>query len=329
MIRHVLIALALFTFGWAHAGEASAEAHWRNYGADPAYSSKQSAIADAANVFRRAGWPPEAVAAMVEEMRTTPAERITLRNGDRLDFMRTGPSGLWHDVVVDFVSHGNGVEVIVHADSWTVTVGGVTYEAVIPDVCNNVAGRRSAAPPPPRRPVCVYHDIEIRQREEIALIWARYDRPTDECFAYREVSQVYQPDSPDAEWTPIEPGCIGRPCDLTQVNRALGRQHVSQGQLRLEPGRYQVRLSPDEFMVYCLKFVDGSTVLSSFAAGVRWQQDFRLVGSEWHARVYYESDEAEAEGYELSGPRGLAFWASSREDEARMQGLARSVGAGH
>lgn len=319
MIRQILIALALLVFGWAIASDASAQARWRNYGADPAYTSKQAAIADAGNVFRRAGWPPEAVTAMVAKMRSTPAQRITLRNGDRVDFMRTGPSGLWRNVLVDFVPHGRGVEVIVHADRWEVTLGGVTYEAIIPDVCNNLAGRRSR-----NELDCVYHEVEIRHPEESALIWARYDSANDECFAYRKVDRLYQPDSSSVQWTPIEPGCIGRPCDLSQVNRALGRQHVSSGQLQLAPGRYQVRLRRNEFMVYCLKFMDGTTVLSSFASGVRWQQDYRLVGSQWHARVYYESAEVRADGRELNAPGGLAFWASTAQDEALMRGLAYS-----
>jgi len=323
MIRNILIALALLTLGWAAAGEASAQAHWRNYGADPAYASKEAAKADAAAVFRRAGWPPEAVTAMVSKMASTPAERITLRNGDRLDFMRSGSSGLWRNVLVDFVSHGRGVEVIVHADRWQVTVNNVQYEAIIPDVCNNLAGRR--IPPPDND--CVYHDVEIRQ--EATLIWARYDSASDECFAYRSVDRVYQLDSPDARWNPIEPGCIGRPCDLTRMNRAFGRQNVSQGQLHLEPGLYQVRLRRNQFMGYCEKLLNGGVVLSSFGVGVRWQQDYRLVGSEWHARIYYESGQMRADGKELNAPGGLAFWASNAQDEALMRGQPASMSGAH
>lgn len=323
MIRNILIALALLTFGWAIAGDATAQARWQHYGADPAYASKEAAKADAAAVFRRAGWPPEAITAMVAKMASTPAERITLRNGDRLDFMRSGSSGLWRNVLVDFVSHGRGVEVIVHADRWQVTVDNVLYEAIIPDVCNNLGGRRK----PPPEIDCVYHDIEVR--EEAMLIWARYDSAGDECFAYRSVDRVYQPDSPDAQWIPIEPGCIGRPCDLTQVNRALGRQNVSQGQLQLEPGNYQVRVRRNEFMAYCEKVVNGTTVLSSFATGVRWQQDYRQIGSQWHARIYYESGQLQADGKELNAPGGLALWASNARDEALMRGLAYSVSGAH
>jgi len=323
MIRNILIALALLTLGWAAAGDASAKARWRNYGADPAYASKEAAKADAAAVFRRAGWPPEVITAMVNQMRSTPAERITLRNGDRLDFMRTGPSGLWRNVQVDFVSHGRGVEVIVHADRWQVTVNNVLYEAIVPDVCNNLAGRR--IPPPDKD--CVYHDLEIR--EEAMLIWARYDSAGDECFAYRSVDRVFQPDSPDDRWNTIEPGCIGRPCDLTQMNRAFGRQNVSQGQLHLQPGLYQVRLKRNQFMGYCEKPMGDSVLLSSFGVGVRWQQDYRQVGTEWHARIYYESSQMSAEGKELNGPGGLAFWASNVRDESLMRGRPVSMSGAH
>ncbi len=173
---------------------------------------------------------------------------------------------------------------------------------------------------------CVIVNVEVTDPRENALIWARYRREDDECFAYRKVTTLYEPDSPTAVWTPVQNGCIGRPCDFTDVNRALGATQQAQGELMIdEPGTYQIRLSPDELLVLCSKLLDRGIVRSSFAVGVRWQQDYQLIQGQWHARVYHESAQAAADGITLNQPRGLAFWASNRQAEAEMRGLARTT----
>jgi len=191
-----------------------------------------------------------------------------------------------------------------------------TGRPVLAGKCTNPVGQRVDLE-------CVYVNVEIRNQNEDSLIWARYERENDSCFAYRRTSRLYEADSRTAQWQEVPNGCIGRPCDFTATNRALGRQNVAQGEIPLEPGRYQIRLSPDELLVLCVKLkANGEVIGSSFASGVRWQQDYRLVRGEHHARVYYESDEVEADELTLNGPRGLTFWASDREAEARMLGLA-------
>lgn len=275
-MKRFFITLALaFLALTATVGSAEAQARWQNYGADPAYASKEAAKADAAAVFRRAGWPPEVVAAMVERMRSTPPERITLRNGDRLDFMRTGPSGLWRNVLVDFVSHGRGVEVIVHADRWTVTVGGVTYEAILPDVCNNLAGRRSA--PPPEEP-CVYIVLHVEEAGFVNAALMGEQLPSPECsFSYQgpgtgEGGYTFQPNG----YTPIEE-CRDRPCDWSNVVRATGQPVAQSGSFRVTPGNWVVRVdrriaeSLVSRVVFCLTTEDGRT---TYGLGVR-RHDYR------------------------------------------------------
>ena len=193
----------------------------------------------------------------------------------------------------------------------------VTHMAVLAQHCANPIGVRIDLN-------CVYINVEVKDEREFGIIWARYDHPTDPCFAIRRTTILYEPDSPRAQWFPVTPGCIGAPCNMDADDRKLGRGHVAQGQISVRPGRYQFRISPNELLVLCLKFHLGPTrVGSSFANGVRWRQDYVPIGREMHARVFYESKEAKADGFTLGGPRGLAFYASNRGDELEMQRLAR------
>ena len=166
---------------------------------------------------------------------------------------------------------------------------------------------------------CVYHDIEVRDASEYALIWARYDRETDRCFAYRWVDQLYQADSSRAVWLNMPRGCIGRPCDLSADNAILGREQMTQGQIPVRRGRLQVRVDRNAFLVYCLKRRTQFGVASSFAVGVRWQMDYRFVNRAWHARVYYNTNDMLADGRRLNGPDGIALYASTREMEEAMR----------
>lgn len=202
------------------------------------------------------------------------------------------------------------------ADGECAWVNPDTGQPVLAENCTNPVGVRVDL-------VCVYINIEVREPEEFALIWQRRVRADDPCFAYRRVTRLFEPDTPNAQWRQVPRGCIGRPCDFTAVNQALGGPHVAQGQIPLDsPGLYQVRLSPDELPVFCVKYrlPDGS-VRSSFAVGVRWSSDYLMrVSSQRHARIYYESSELRTAGHAFNGNGGLAFWASTREDEAAIRG---------
>lgn len=134
MFRMLMLVLALL-FG-AVAGTAHAETRWQNFGADPAYSSRVAAIANAPQDMRRMELSEKVIQAFKVAMRT-PGTRVRLTNGDRLAFMRTGPNGLWRDVLVDFRRPVRNMEYAAPAEEWTVTVDGVTYTYGIPDICNN------------------------------------------------------------------------------------------------------------------------------------------------------------------------------------------------
>jgi len=198
-------------------------------------------------------------------------------------------------------------------------VNPATGRPVLAEKCTNPVGQRVDIQ-------CVYVNVEIGDSRERSLIWARYERVNDECFAYRRVSRPFEPDSPTAQWQEVPNGCVGRPCDFTAVNQSLGRQQVAEGEIPLDStSHYQIRVSPDEFLALCVKLQEeGVVVRSSFASGVRWQQDYQLIGRQWHARVYHESNQMKAAGLDFNEPRGLAFWASSRADEAQMRGLSRA-----
>lgn len=237
----VLAALLAFTGSISIPTTALAEAHWRHYGADHAYQSKAAAKADAANVFRRAGWPPEAVAAMVEKMRTAPPERIELRKGDRLDFMRSGATGLWRDVVVDFVSPAN-MNITAPADRWVVVVGGVTYEAILPDVCNNLAGRKSERPPVP----CAYLVFRAEDKDKYARVDTLGELTAQE-EAECSISWQGPGSGPDGltfnldGYRPLQ-DCPDRPCDWRSAVAFYRLPHHVGGTIPVSAGWYVVRL---------------------------------------------------------------------------------------
>lgn len=335
-MRNALIALALLFFGWAAAGSASA-GQYKGY-----YYGAQTPTEIAVLVERSLAIDPTGRTMLdaakcrrdgscaapinyVESFRAhDPRGNVTLENLGaylrklRIDCTVSGEyqmdriilrSGTLGQTDVNGMSRA----FLRNECAW---VNPDTGRPVLAQNCANPVGLEVGL-------VCVYVNIESRNPAEFAVIWARYEEEDDPCFAYRRVSRLYEPDSPRALWHTVPNGCVGRPCDFTATNRALGRQQVAQGEIPLDsPGLYQIRLSPDELLALCVKLRDGTIIRSSFASGVRWEQDYRLIGGEHHARVYYESDEVDADGLTLNGPRGLTFWASDRQAEARMHGLA-------
>lgn len=190
-------------------------------------------------------------------------------------------------------------------------VNPVTRRPVLAEDCANPVGQRIDL-------VCVYVNFENRVPAEKAVIWARYRKKEDPCFAYRRVAKAEQLDTRTAIWHTVPEGCIGFPCDLTAVNRIVGSEPLAQGQLPLtEVGHYQIRMSPEEFLVLCLKSWDLGTVRSSFSSGVRWRQDYRQVSGQWHARVFYIATEM-PRGVKVNEPRGLFFWAPNEAYEREL-----------
>jgi hypothetical protein len=286
---------------------------WKYYGADHAYPTKAAAFADAANVFHRAGWPPKAVAAMVEKMKTQ-AMRIELRKGDRLDFMRSGASALWRNVLADFIPPpGKGVSVVVSADSWTVTVDGVVYEAILPDVCNNLAGRVRRTESP-----CRLINMETRVGQETYIHW-RYESD-DDCWGYREVSTIGQPEGVGAAFTKPDPHCPNGPCNFIRVDSVAEPVRFGlMGSVRVTPGMHQFRVSK-KFFEDCIEFdATGSPPESSFTTRVRPSLDYAQLNRQMQAHIFYQTGEM-PEGVKLNEPFGLASWASSQEEANRING---------
>ena len=83
---------------------------------------------------------------MAAKMRSESGQVIELVNGDRLDFMRTGSSGLWRDVLVDFRPYTMTIRS--PAELWDIERNGERFEAILPRVCNNLADRRTSRPRP-------------------------------------------------------------------------------------------------------------------------------------------------------------------------------------
>lgn len=147
----VILALAIA----ALASSAFATATWEHFNADPAYPSREAAIADAPRVMRQAGYPEPVISLLTEAMKK-PGVRTHVTNGMRLDFMRSGKSALWRNVEVKFKKPPReaSMEYSAPAEEWTVEWNGTAWTTGVPDVCNNTYGKRVFVPPqqPPAPP---------------------------------------------------------------------------------------------------------------------------------------------------------------------------------
>lgn len=298
-----LAALAAVSFG-----SAANASEWKHWGADPAYKTPAAAKADAANVFRRAGWPPKAISAMLEEMKKKP-EKFELRNGDRLDTMRSGASALWHDVHVNFTP-GKGVKVTVTADRWTVTVDGITYMAILPEVCNNLSTLIIRTPA-----LCRIVNITTADDQEVA-IHHRYESD-DECWGERDADYVGQPEGEGKPF--VKPGpCPDGPCNFMAVDSVAPRRFGLIGSTPVRPGVHQYRVSA-KYLDLCIEYLGRGTRESSFTTRVRPSEDYRMLKGQLQAIVYYTSTDL-PKGVKLNAPFGLFSWASSQAEVDRING---------
>ena len=132
------------------ANVASATATWEHFNADPAYSSREAAIADAPRVMRQAGYPEPVVSLLTEAIKK-PGLRTHVTNGMKLDFMRSGKSALWRNVEVKFRKPPReaSMEYSAPSEEWSVDLNGTAWTYGLPDVCNNSYGKRASAPTSP------------------------------------------------------------------------------------------------------------------------------------------------------------------------------------
>ncbi len=147
MRKLIVLLAALCFFGMAQ--QASATAVWRHFGVDKAYVTKAEAIADAPRAMRRAGWPEPVIHALVAEMKHS-GTRAHVVNGEHLDFMRSGKTAEWRNVLVKFDKPpiAESMEYDAPSEEWHTTWHGVVWTVGIPDVCRNTYGIQHAAQTP-------------------------------------------------------------------------------------------------------------------------------------------------------------------------------------
>ena len=111
---------------------AEASGHrWQRFNRDPAYESMTRAKTDVMLVLHQRKWPKEVIDYFSAAVWEEPGRRVRVVNGDRLDFMRTGPSGLWLDVPVDFrEAPAKNMEFAAPATEWSYEYQGRTYENI-------------------------------------------------------------------------------------------------------------------------------------------------------------------------------------------------------
>src|SRR3989344_7585819 len=145
-----IVAVALALAMAVVANVASATATWEHFNADPAYSSREAAIADAPRVMRQAGYPEPVVSVLTEAMKK-PGMETHVTNGMKLDFMRSGKAALWRDVLVKFKKPPReaSMEYSAPAEEWTVNWNGTKWTMGVPKVCNNSYGKRERVIVPP------------------------------------------------------------------------------------------------------------------------------------------------------------------------------------
>jgi hypothetical protein len=148
MSKIITVMLALAIAALAKSAHA---ATWENFGADPAYPSREAAIADAPRVMRQAGYPEQVVSLLTEAMKK-PGVETHVTNGMKLDFMRSGRSALWRNVLVKFKKPPReaSMEYSAPSEEWTAEWNGTKWTIGIPRVCNNTYGKPVSEPVAPK-----------------------------------------------------------------------------------------------------------------------------------------------------------------------------------
>lgn len=136
---------------------------WTNFGADPAYQTREEAIADAPNVFRAVGYSEEFIRLAAVAMQQ-PGTDCQIPNGTRAYFMRTGTDGIWMDVLVDFVDPPvENMSYSAPAVCWEVPQDGYVVIIAIPLICNNLQNIHQEQP-------VQWVEVPVRQEVDCAAI---------------------------------------------------------------------------------------------------------------------------------------------------------------
>ncbi|MBU0750339.1 hypothetical protein KKH15_02365 [Patescibacteria group bacterium] len=294
-MKKLIIALALLFASLGIAGTANATARWQNFGADKAYASREAALADANAVMKRAGWPEEVRRLMLQKMQQR-GTTVRLTNGMHLDFMRSGSSDLWVNVLVDFKKppskDAGNMEYSAPAEEWVVEWGGKLWRFGRPEVCNNLYGIVVQMSQAAVLPDCPYILMEARPGDwavNFALV-GRF-KPSS-CFAYSYAGMNRKSiQFSSLDYMPLPTHCPTAPCDFTRTVAATGLPLMQSGSFLVEPGFYVVRVSPEfaasakNRALFCLQRRSG---WHSCGIGV---QNFDYLGSLKVATIYYTKEE--------------------------------------
>ena len=296
----IIVAVVLLVFGWADMTLAS---EWKHFGADPAYKSRELAIADAPRVLKQAGYPAPVVELLVEAMKK-PGKETRIVNGETLDFMRSGPKELWVNVKVAFVTPpvSDQMEYAAPAEEWSVEYRGTTWTVLLPRVCNNLAGKKSRV----AQEECVEARATVKPTKgdrylRIGII-ADKPMPASGCFG------VKAPGATDFVTPPVR--CPDRPCDFSQPVAEIGKPlQYSWGYEVVQEGEYILRMPAkaadkvtDQVVVLCLER-EGD--IHSCGMDV-WWFDFMPVNGTKTATLYY--DQVAAGGAQDSLGRPTWLW---------------------
>jgi len=142
MRKYIVLIVSLILLGSAAHAQTDFQMEgghtWTNFGADPAYQTREAAIVDAPNVFRAVGYSEEFIRLAQIEMRQ-PGVDCEIPNGTRTRFMRTGANGIWTNMPVDFIDPPvENMSYSAPAMCWEVPDGDYVVIIAIPLICNNL-----------------------------------------------------------------------------------------------------------------------------------------------------------------------------------------------
>lgn len=130
----------------AQAPAQTTEFRWQKFGEDPAYKTREAAMADRANVFRKFGYNESQVACLVAGT-SVPGKLIRLLVGDRLKHMLSSKGVVHANTVIAFPLYERGIEYTARAEEWVVTCDGVAITINLPEICYNWSDRETLVPP--------------------------------------------------------------------------------------------------------------------------------------------------------------------------------------
>lgn len=270
-MRRVYTIFAAFAAVLGIQQPAHASFYWKQYGADPAFASRDAAMAARPEAFRALGLSNACIAASYAAMSVLgKVERLNPE--DRLAAMMSSGFVVHRDVIVDFVPPAHGIENSAVVETWSFSCDGRTYKIGLPEVCDNwvlyYPVPQPIVPPSQAAGECsagysiTLHVWSIRalptdfQEEAIRLITAAASRNLDyHGPAFSRTLGYRLRTTPGIQHAPVNASIEVDLLDpaTRSVVRRLGRMSVFAGigtlQLPVDPRHYIVELLfPDWFV---------------------------------------------------------------------------------